>query len=94
LEPVTVTRKFARNDYEPPPILPATTSDVHSSNQYEIIDATGVGLYQSVDVLPDNEQLYEDPGHVKEKIYGWLKQKNICRLKKNYIRYFNALKLI
>jgi len=95
LEPVAVAQMFARNDYEPPPILSTTSFDIHSSNQYESVDATGIGIdnkgYQSASVLPDNDQVYEDPGHVKEKIYVWLKRKNICKLKKNCVRYCNAL---
>ena len=79
---------FVRNDYEPPPVL---SSDIHLSNQYESVDANSVGFdnkgYQSNGVLPDNEQVYEDPGHVKEKIYVWLERKDIYKLKKSHVRY-------
>ena len=36
---------------------------------------------------PKDEQIYEDPGHIKEEIYEWFKQRNICKLDKNSIRY-------
>ena len=41
-------------------------------------------------VLPEDEQLYEDPGHIKEEIYKWLKQRNICELDKITVRYIDA----
>ena len=91
LEPVTVTRTFVRNDYEPPPVIAPNSYDMHLPNHYETIDTTSVRFtnksYQLNGVLPDDESIYEDPGHVKENIYVWFKRKNICKLKKNHIRY-------
>ena len=37
--------------------------------------------------LPPNEQLYEDPGHKKEKIYAWFEKKKFRILDRNDIKY-------
>ena len=37
--------------------------------------------------LPEDEELYVDPGHVKEKIYEWFEQRKIRKLHKNDVRY-------
>ena len=41
--------------------------------------------------LPEDEQIYEDPGHIKEEIYEWFKQRNIFKIDKDSIRYINKL---
>ena len=38
-------------------------------------------------VLPDNEPIYEDPGHKKEKIYTWFEKKKFQKIGKKDITY-------
>ena len=67
--------------YEPVEYLLPTSksvgSDTTQSNTLPVSEA----------ILPEDEQIYEDPGHIKEEIYEWFKQRNICKLNKNSIRY-------
>ena len=37
--------------------------------------------------LPDDEQIYEDPGHNKEEIYLWLEEKKFRKLNRSNIKY-------
>ena len=41
--------------------------------------------------LLEDEQIYEDPGHIKEEIYEWFKQRNIFKIDKDSVRYANKL---
>ena len=91
---------IANNDYEIPPKLdnygPPHLSGLLDDVQYEAADyslptSVGSNTMQSstlpVDqVLSENEQIYKDPGHIKEEIYEWFKRRNICKLDKNSIR--------
>ena len=38
------------------------------------------------EVFPDDEQIYEDPGYKKEKIYAWFEKKKFRKIDKNHIR--------
>ena len=102
LDPVKTIARFSSNDYEAPPNLDELTqshlSELFDDVKYEAIEyalttSSGVGnaaMQNSTlpvgEALPEDEQIYEDPGHIKEEIYEWFKQKNICRIYKNSIR--------
>ena len=36
--------------------------------------------------LPDDEQIYEDPGHKEEKIYVWFEKKKFRKLENSSIK--------
>ena len=90
----------ANNDYEFPPKLDSYkqphTSGLFDDVRYEVADYSlptivGSDSMQSStspagQVLSEDEEVYEDPGHIKEEIYQWFKQRNICKLDKNSIR--------
>jgi len=47
-----------------------------------------------VDELPtDNEQIYKDSGHKKEKIYEWFEKKKFRKLESDDIKYIYVGKL-
>ena len=104
LDPVETIRKFPDNDYETPPNLDHHVKpvDLFDDVQYEVADyplPTGAGSNNTMqngtlpvgEALPEDEQIYEDPGHIKEEIYQWFKQRNICKLHKGSIRYVYKL---
>ena len=37
--------------------------------------------------LPDDEQIYEDPGHKEEEIYLWFEEKKFQKLEISSIKY-------
>ena len=96
LDPVTTIGRMNNKDYEAPPKLdhyeqPHMFDDMH----YEAVDypttTTGSIILQSStlpaeEALPVDEEIYEDPGHIKEEIYEWFKQRNICKLDKSSVR--------
>ena len=95
LDPVKTIRKAVNDDYEVMPQLdnyeqPLLFNDTH----YEVADyplSTESTILESStlpagEALPQDEEIYEDPGHVKEEIYEWFKQRNICNLNKNSVR--------
>ena len=76
--------KLASDDYQALPAL--ETADIPC--QYEAATTT---MYQnSLDgsyTLPDDEQVYEDPGHLEKNIYAWFEEKKFRMIRKNNIRY-------
>ena len=95
LDPVKTIRKAVNDDYEVMPQLdnyeqPLLFDDTH----YEVADypvSTKSTILESStlpagETLPQDEEIYEDPGHVKEEIYEWFKQRNICNFHKNSVR--------
>ena len=95
LDPMKTIGRIVNDDYEVIPKLdnyeqPQPLEDVH----YEVADyplSTGSIILQGStlpagEALPEDEEIYEDPGHVKEEIYQWLKQRNIHNLDKNSVR--------
>ena len=78
--------KASSGDYVKPP--PLNTYDIpnlpNSSYQYE----TPSSLQDStvVETLPDDEHIYEDPGHKKEKIYAWFEKKKYRIIEGNDIQ--------
>ena len=105
LDPVETIGKFPDNDYEAPPNLDNHVKphpvDLFDDVQYEVADyplpiGAGSNTMQNGtlpvgEALPEDEQIYEDPGHIKEEIYQWFKQRNICKLHKNSIWYVHKL---
>ena len=98
LDPVETIRRFANNDYEAPPKLD-NYEQPHPSNifddvRYEVADyplptsnsTDSSALLVGEHTLSEDEQIYEDPGHIKEEIYEWFKQRNICMFGKNSVR--------
>ena len=99
LEPVKTLGKCNNNDYETAPEL-NNYEQPHLSDlfdmQYEVADyplPNGVEsntMQNSTlpvgEALPEDEKIYEDPGHIKEEIYEWFKQRNICKLDRNSVR--------
>ena len=91
----TYHRKHQHGDYEALPML-----DNCEASQYEMSDITDqceVAIPSNnrdstkdsiVDELPtDDEQIYKDPGHKKEKIYEWFEKKKFRKLESDDIRY-------
>ena len=58
-------------------LCPVIASSVGSANAQQS-NTLSVG-----EALPEDDQIYEDPGHVKEEIYEWLKKRNVDKIDKN-----------
>ena len=98
IDPIKTAEKFTNSDYEAPPKLddyeqlhPINISD-NVQYDYPLSISNSVGSMQSSispvgQALSEDEQIYEDPGHIKEEIYQWFKQRNICKLNKSSVRY-------
>jgi len=100
LDPVKTIGKTVSSDYE---VLPKFEGydqpGLYKDMQYESVDySLSTGNTTPNNIVPSNtlpvgealskdEKIYEDPGHIKEEIYKWFKQRNICKLDKNIIRY-------
>ena len=81
--------KVSSDDYEAlPSIHDYEMSDI--ADHYEV--ATPSTLRDSIEhsameeVLPDNEQIYEDPGHKKEKIYEWFEKKKFRKFESDDVK--------
>ena len=97
---VSVHRKATSNVYTN---TKASSGDYMAIHKYDTPQQSHVPLYYEVVVpstngdnaeystvgepLPPNEQLYEDPGHKKEKIYAWFEKKKFRILDRNDIKY-------
>ena len=68
-----------------------TPQQSHVPLYYEVVVPPTYGdnaEYSTVgEPLPPNEQIYEDPGHKKEKIYAWFEKKKFRILDRNDIKY-------
>ena len=78
-------------DYEALPRLSTYEAAYYQASdvpyQYEVATNTSVFREDStVEVLPDNEQIYEDPGYNKEEIYSWFEEKKFRKLKRGDIK--------
>ena len=79
------------DDYEYPP-----PRDLFDDVKYAVADypltnnvdsnTTQRSTLPAGEVLPEDEEIYVDPGHVKEEIYEWFKQRNIHKLDKYSVR--------
>ena len=77
--------KLSNNDYEFPPAV-----NTYETPGYEISDESCHIRNSTEDnvageALPDDEQIYEDPGHNKEKIYVWFEEKKFRRIRESDI---------
>ena len=76
----------AVNAYDEPrphvPDIPHYDLVPPSSTTRDTVEYSTVG-----EPLPDDEPIYEDPGHKKEKIYAWFEKKKFRKIGKNDITY-------
>ena len=77
--------KLSINDYQSVPALDKRATPY----QYEVANIT---VYQNnnldgSDNLPDDEQIYVDPGHIEKNIYMWFEKKKYRKIKINSVRY-------
>ena len=101
LDPLKTIGRVTNEDYEVMPKLDnyeqPQLSGMFNDLQYEAVDyllpTIDNNIYEmssntlpAGEELPEDEEIYEDPGHVKEEIYEWFKQRNICKLDKNSVR--------
>ena len=96
LDPV----KLISSDYEVPPKLGnyehPPPRDLFDDVKYEVADCpltnnvdsdmTQRSTLPAGEALAEDEEIYVDPGHVKEEIYEWFKQRNICIFDKYSVR--------
>ena len=97
-DPVKATGRYENIDYEAipkldnfkQPQLNGPCGSVQYSYLLPINDSQSAPTQNSTmtsgKVILQDEQIYEDPGHIKEEIYEWLKQRNICKLDKHNVR--------
>jgi len=87
--------KASNNDYEALPALNTyetlycQVSDASYQNEIATDTSDFKGSIKESTVgeaLSDDEQIYEDPGHKKEKIYAWFEEKRFRKIKGNNIR--------
>ena len=65
-------------------LLPTSSNESTTSNsESTTVQNSTLSVGQ---MLLKDEQTYEDPGHIKEEIYEWFKQRNISKLDKNSVR--------
>ena len=93
LDPVKTIGRVANDDYE---VLPKLDNyeQLHLFNDvhYDVPDdslptnITHSGTLPASEAIPEDDKTYEDPGHIKEKIYELFKQRNIHKLDKNSVR--------
>ena len=76
----------ALNEYETPFCQMSNTTYYY---EIDVPSADGDNIeYSTVnEALPDNEQIYEDPGYKQEKIYAWFEKMKFRMLKRNDVRY-------
>ena len=82
--------KMSNNDYE---VNAYDTSDYKMSDtpsQYEVVSTPIFrdSIVWSVvgEEFPDDEQIYEDPGHKKEEIYSWFEEKKFQKIRGSDIK--------
>ena len=91
MEPANDHPKLSSNDYQALPEL-GTYEKADMPYQYEVAITSSAyrnSLDGSIlcDSLPDDEKIYEDPGHVEENIYTWFEEKKFRKIKKTNVRY-------
>ena len=74
--------------YEDPPWVSDESFQYEvAATQYEVAATTSVTRDSTVGEAPsDDAQVYEDPGHNKEEIYSWFKEKNSQVLRRSEIQ--------
>ena len=98
MDPISTTCKIhpktSRNDYMTLPLLNAIeTPHCQMSDTPYYYETAVPSTYKDhteystlSEILPDNEQLYEDPGYKKEKIYEWFEKKKFQKFETNDIK--------
>ena len=96
LDPVKTIGRIVNDDYEVIPKLDDYEklhqfNDVHYDVPDDPLPTAGSNTIYSIslpagEMLPEDDKTYEDPGHIKEKIYELFKQRNIHKLDKSSIR--------
>ena len=98
LDPVKTIGRIVNDDYEAIPKLdnyeqPYLFDDVHYDVPNDPLSTTTGSNSMHSSTLPtgealseEGEKIYEDPGHIKEKIYELFKQRNIHKLDKSSVR--------
>ena len=93
LDPVATVK---RDDYE---VVPTLDSYKQPQSHYEVSPYlshdfnVGKGTLLAGETLPEDEEVYVDPGHEKEEIYEWLEQRQIHRINRIFIRYVAVILL-
>ena len=92
----TYAKPFS-DDYEALPRLStyetlySQISDTYTPYQYEVavssIFRDNMEYSTASEALADNEEIFEDPGHKKEKIYAWFEEKKFPKIEINDIKY-------
>jgi len=98
VEPTNTTKdhpKLSSKDYQAVPEL-GTYEKADIPYQYEVAITSSVyrnSLDGSIlcDSLPDDEKIYEDPGHVEENIYGLFEEKKFRKIKRHSVGYVNIM---
>ena len=99
MDPTTTTQKAhlktSQNDYMTLPLL-NTIETLHSQMSdtpcynYEIaVSSTSSDHteYSTLsEILPDNEEMYEDPGYKEEKIYAWFEKRKFQKFETHAIK--------
>ena len=87
----SIVKDHRRNDYEAVPVLSMyEEADDVTPYHYEV--DTGSIFRNSItedstmnEMLPDTEQIYQDPGYNKEEIYSWFEEKKFRKIKRSNI---------
>ena len=78
------------DNYELPPSSGLLDNVQYEAADYSLSTSNNNTMSSSIlpvgEALPEDEKIYEDPGHIKERIYEWFKQRDICKLDKNSVR--------
>ena len=91
----TIVKDHPRNDYEAIPVLSMYEKpDYWTAYQYEDDTEISNSIFRNSiadstmsETLPDNEQIYQDPGYNEEEIYSWFEKKKFRKIKRSDIKY-------
>ena len=96
LDPAKTISQLVEDDYEVPPRDQPHLSALFDDTKYAVTgymlptnngaECNAMESSALPAAIPEDEQIYEDPGYVKEGIYEKLKQKNIGKIDVNNIR--------
>lgn len=94
MDPIITTvkshSKHSNNDYEALPALHMYDKPdqlrADAPYQYEVAVPSVFRDSMMDEVLPDDELIYEDPGHKKEEIYSWFEEKKFLNIRKSDIK--------
>ena len=87
---VTTIRGYSKassKDYETCPMI--NQLDHQIPYQHEEASTSTFTDSMVAEELPDDEQIYEDPGHKEEEIYLWFEEKKFRKLEISSIKYLH-----